>query len=218
VRSISVCAALEPSELDELASLAEDIHFAGRDRIVVQGDEASSVFNLIEGTIRLYRLLPDGRRQIVGFLLPGDFMGLSLSDRYAFCADAVDPVHACRFQRDAFAGLVNSKPHLLRRLHEAATHELTVAQDHMVLLGRRSAEERVGAFLVSLRDRFGRLGRSTVTLPLPMTRQDMADYLGLTLETVSRTVSKLARDKIILVVPDGVRVLDGARLDALAAN
>lgn len=217
VRSVSICAALDAGELDLLEALAADADFAAKAAIAMQGDPATHVYNITEGTVRLYRLLADGRRQIIGFLLPGDFMGLALSDRYAFSADAVEPVAACRFDRAAFTQLVDDKPHLLRRLHEAATHELSLAQDHMVLLGRRTAEEKVAAFLVALRERLCRLGRRGVTLALPMTRQDIADYLGLTLETVSRTFSKLARDRVILIVPDGVRVLDRDRLQAIAA-
>jgi len=218
VRPISVCAVLEPDELAELEALSDESGFAEKETILLQGDEATSVYNITEGTVRLYRLLPDGRRQIIGFLLPGDFMGLALSERYAFSADAVEPVKACRFNRVSFSNLVAQKPHFLRRLHEAATHELTLAQDHMVLLGRRTAEEKVAAFLISLRERRRRLGLGTVTLPLPMTRQDIADYLGLTLETVSRTISKLAREKAIVVVPGGVRLLDAAKIEATAAS
>jgi CRP/FNR family transcriptional regulator len=217
VRVISVCAALDISELSALGAMAEDIHFAEKETITLQGDAADSVYTVTGGTIRLYKLLPDGRRQIVGFLLPGDFMGLALSDRHTCCADAVGPVTACRFARSAFTALTQKKPHLLRRLHEAAMHELALAQDHMVLLGRRTAEEKVAAFLVGLRDRSRRLGGGAVTIPLPMTRSDIADYLGLTIETVSRTISKLARAKAILVIPEGVRLLDPARVEALAA-
>jgi CRP/FNR family transcriptional regulator len=130
----------------------------------------------------------------------------------------VDAVSACRFARKDFIAFVERKPHLLRRLHESATHELTLAQDHMVLLGRRTAEEKVAAFLLALRERLDHLGASVVTLPLPMSRQDLADYLGLTIETVSRVISKLARDMILLVVPDGVRVLDAPRLERLGAS
>ncbi|WP_244424531.1 Crp/Fnr family transcriptional regulator [Methylobacterium nodulans] len=217
MRSVSVCAALDRSELDRLEALAENAVFAGKTTMLMQGDPADAVYTITEGTARLYRLLPDGRCQIVRFLLPGDFIGLSLSEHYAFSADAVEPVAACRFGRSAFSGLVDRMPHLLRRLHEAATHELTLAQDHMVLLGRRTAEEKVAAFLLGLRKRLGHLGRSTVMLHLPMTRQDIADYLGLTLETVSRTFSKLAGDKVILVVRNGIQVLNPRRLEDLAA-
>lgn len=218
VRSISVCAALRPDELDALADIAVDVTFADRAAIFQQGETAAVVYNIIEGTVRLYRLLPDGRRQILGFLLPGDLLWVSLSERSSFGADAIEPVRACRFSREDFVALADAKPSLLKSLHAVATHELSLAQDHMVLLGRRGAEEKVAAFLLALRVRLGRLGRSQVTLPLPMTRQDIADYLGLTLETVSRCVSKLARERAILNVPGGVRVLDLAKLEALAAN
>lgn len=216
VRGVSVCAALNVDELQLLESIAEVVHFGAKETVFMQGDNARSVFNVTGGTLRLYHLLPDGRRQIVGFLLPGDFIGLSLSDHQAFSADAIDAVTACRFDRVAFSALVDHHPQLLRRLHDAATHELTLAQDHMVLLGRQTADERVAAFLITLRDRLQRLGGSAVTIPLPMTRQDIADFLGLTLETVSRVISKFGRERILLVVPDGVRLLDPERLEALA--
>lgn len=218
VRNVSVCAALQPDELDALNRLSDKARFEPKETLFMQGDEAAAVYNVTCGTLRLYKLLPDGRRQIVGFLLPGDFIGLSLSERYGFSADAIDHVTACRFDRSAFVGFVDSKPHLLRRLHEAATHELTVAQDHMVLLGRRTADEKVASFLLTMRERLRRLGGSAITIPLPMTRQDLADHLGLTLETVSRIVSRFARDKIVLVVPDGLRIMDPERLEAIGAS
>ena len=216
VRSASICAALDADELHELENLAEDAHFPDKSTLLMQDDPAASVYNITEGTVRLYKLLSDGRRQIVGFLLPGDFMGLSLGERYAFSADAIEPVTACRFNRLAFSALIDEKPHLLRRLHAAATHELTVAQDHMIVLGRRGAEEKVAGFLVSLRNRLRRLGRGSVTVPLPMTRQDIADYLGLTIETVSRMITKLSRYRLLMVVPGGIRILNDAALEALA--
>lgn len=218
IKEISVCAALDPDELDALNAISEKAAFAAKETLFLQGDAADAVYNVTSGMLRLYKLLPDGRRQIVGFLLPGDFVGLSLSERYGFSADAIDRVSACRFDRMAFVRFVDVKSHLLRRLHEAATHELTVAQDHMVLLGRRSAEEKVAAFLLSMRERLRRLGGSSVNIPLPMTRQDLADHLGLTLETVSRVVSRLARDRVVLVVPDGLRILDAPRLERLGAS
>jgi CRP/FNR family transcriptional regulator len=178
---------------------------------------AGSVFNVTEGMVRLYKSLPDGRRQIVGFALPGDFLGLALMDRYGVAAEAVTQVRVCRFARPAFIAYVDDKPHLLRRLHEFAGHELSLAQDQMLLLGRKTAEEKVAAFLLNLQTRYARIGTPSVTIPLPMSRQDIADYLGLTIETVSRTLTRLAREKVIVIVPDGVRLLIAARLDQLAA-
>jgi CRP/FNR family transcriptional regulator len=217
VRLVSVCAALAPDELVSLEELAQQVTVPARTTMFLQGEEADAVYNITRGVVRLYKLLPDGRRQIVGFALPGDFLGLAMGERHPFSADAIEDVIACRFARSAFSALLDAKPHLLRRLHEFATHELTLAQDQMMLLGRRTAEERLVMFLLGMRDRWAKVGPLSVTVRLPMTRQDIADFLGLTIETVSRTFTKLARDKVILIVPDGVRLMRMDRLAALAA-
>lgn len=218
VRGLSVCSALEPGELDDFARLSQTVGLAPRATLVVQDEEARHIFNLTSGVVRLYRLLADGRRQIVGFALPGDFLGLGMATHNTFTAEAVGPVSACRFPRDAFARFLEEKPHLLKRLHQMATHELTLAQDQMVLLGRRTAEERTAAFLLSMRDRWARISGAHLHVPLPMSRQDIGDFLGLTVETVSRMMTRLAREKLVVIVPDGVRILDEARLEAICAG
>jgi CRP/FNR family transcriptional regulator len=167
--------------------------------------------------MRLYKLLPDGRRQIVGFSLPGDFLGLAASARHSLSADAIGPVTVCRFSKAPFARFIEDKAHLLRRINELAVRELSQAQDHMVLLGRRSAEEKVATFLIGWRDRLVQLNGSSATVVLPMSRQDIADYLGLTIETVSRTFTKLERDRVIGIMPGSVCLLDPARAEAMAA-
>ena len=217
VRLISVCAVLAPDELLALEAMAGDTAFAAKETMFIQGEEADAVYTITAGMARLYKLLPDGRRQIVGFALPGDFLGLAMRERYGFSADVVEPIVACRFSRRAYSAFVDARPHLLRRLHEFATHELTLAQDQMMLLGRRTAEEKLVSFLLHMRDRWARLGRASATVPLPMSRQDIADFLGLTIETVSRTFTKLAKDKAIAIVPDGVRLMNLERLETLAA-
>ena len=218
VRLVSVCAALDSEELCELEKLAQQTSIAPKIALFTQGERADAVFNVTEGVVCLYKLLPNGSRQIVGFALPGDFLGLAMEDHYGFSADALQAVKVCRFPREAFSKLLDEKPHLLRRLHEFATHELSLAQDQMVVLGRRTAEEKVASFLIGLRNRLARIGAASVTLPLPMNRQDIADFLGLTIETVSRIFARLAREKAILVVPDGVRLLDMPRLEKLAES
>jgi CRP/FNR family transcriptional regulator, anaerobic regulatory protein len=218
VRMVSVCAALETNELCALDSLARQVTFEPKSTLYTQGDPANSVYNVTEGVVRLYKLLPDGKRQIVGFAIPGDFLGLAMADRFDLSADAVQSVNVCRFSREDFSNFVDEKPHLLRRLHEFATHELSLAQDQMVVLGRRTAEEKVASFLIGLRNRLSRIGRTSVTVPLPMSRQDIADFLGLTIETVSRIFARLAREKAILIVPDGVRILNLPRMEQLAAT
>jgi CRP/FNR family transcriptional regulator len=217
VRLFSVCGALDRSELDGLDRISQVRVFSSNVTLFEQDALAGSLFNVTEGVVRLYKSLPDGRRQIVGFALPGDFLGLALMDRYGVAAEAVTEVKACRFVRSAFLAFVDNRPHLLRRLHEFAGHELSLAQDQMLLLGRRTADEKVAAFLLNLQARYARIGTASANVPLPMTRQDIADYLGLTIETVSRTLTKLAREKALLVVPDGVRLLGTGRLEQLAA-
>jgi CRP/FNR family transcriptional regulator len=216
VRALSLCDALEPDELVELDKMATTISVGAKQTLFEQDQPSDWVYNITAGSIRLYKLLPDGRRQVVGFALPGDFLGLSMSEKNAFSADALTATNACRFSRNDYSNFLDAKPHLLRRLHSMASHELSLAQDQMVILGRRTAEERIAAFLIGLRKRWTRVNGNQVHVPLPMTRQDIGDFLGLTVETVSRLMTRLAREKAIVIVPDGVRLLDVARLERLA--
>jgi CRP/FNR family transcriptional regulator len=216
-RRFSVCAALEKAELRELDHLGRHIHFAPCETVFAQEEMTTSFYSLLKGVMRLYKLLPDGRRQIVGFALPGDFLGMATSARHSFSADAIGVVAVCRFSKAPFARFIENKPHLLRRINELAIRELSQAQDHMVLLGRRSAEEKVATFLIGWRDRLVRLNGPSKTVALPMSRQDIADFLGLTIETVSRTFTKLERDGVIEIMPGSVCLLDPARAEAMAA-
>jgi CRP/FNR family transcriptional regulator, anaerobic regulatory protein len=218
VRLISICAVLSGLELKEIEAMSHVTRLAARKALVAHGEPADNVFTITEGMVRVYRLQSSGRRQILGFALPGDFLGLSLPDVYDFSADAVTDTVACSFPRKAFMAFAKQRPHLIRRLHEFASYELSLAQGQMVLLGRRSSEERVVAFLMRMRDRLRRLGHVSPTLPFPMGRQDIADYLGMTIETVSRTLTKLAKARTIVVVPDGIRILNEGELERLAAE
>jgi len=216
VRQFNVCAALDKSEQRELKQLGRHVRFTSSETVFAQEELMTSVYNVLEGVMRLYKLLPDGRRQIVGFALPGDFLGM-VAVRHSFSADAIGPVEVCKFPRTSFARFTEKRPHLLRRINELASRELSEARDHMVLLGRRSAEEKVASFLIRWRDRLARLAEPAGTVALPMNRQDIADFLGLTIETVSRTFTKFERDGMIEILPGGVCLLDPARAEALAA-
>lgn len=217
IRPASICSCLSPDELAQLDTMAHPLAFAPKEAIFTQGQPAEAVYNITAGIARLYKLLPDGRRQILGFAMPGDFLGLAMRDAYGLSADAVGSVTACAFSRSAHSALVDAKPHLLRRLHEYATHELVLAQEQMMLLGRRNAEERLVCFLLAMHERWARLGRCSTTVALPMSRQDIADFLGLTIETVSRTFTKLVRERAILIAPGGVRLLEMQRMTELVA-
>ncbi|KQW23404.1 nitrogen fixation protein FixK [Afipia sp. Root123D2] len=216
-RLISVCSVLNPSDLSELEAMNRPRKFGVRENIATENETAENVFSITEGMVRIYRMLPGGRRHILGFGLPGDFLGLSLLSIFDFSADAVTDVSVCQFPRKVFASFVDRKPYFLKRLHEFSNNELRLAQHQIVMLGRKSADERVSAFIIMLRDRTRGAGYSSATLPLPMNRQDIADYLGLTIETVSRTLTRLAKEKLILIVPGGVRLLRADRLEEFAA-
>ncbi|GAA3848150.1 helix-turn-helix domain-containing protein [[Pseudomonas] carboxydohydrogena] len=215
-RSLSICAALDAPDLSAMEKLGPETHFATKDALFSEDDKARHVFNLTQGVARLYRLLPDGRRHIVGFGLPGDFLGATSSDHYSFSADAITPIIACRFSRDKFLRFVESKPNILRSMNEFEVRELHLARNQLLLLGSHSAEQRVALFLIGWRDRLARFGEIPETLPLPMKRRDIADFLGMTIETASRTFRRLERKKLIVNVPRGVRLENVARVEDLA--
>jgi CRP/FNR family transcriptional regulator len=191
-------------ELRELQKLATQVRFRPRKTIFSEGEAADNVFGLSRGVVRLYKLLPDGRRQILTFALPGDFLGMPFADRHSFSADAIDEVSSCRFSRDQLTQLIRSSPNIMRLLIEFATRELDMAQEQLLLLGNGSAEERVAMFLVNWRSRLLSFSPFSENVPLPMRRQDIADFLGLKLETISRTLAKLEQKQMIRVVPNGV--------------
>ena len=217
-RHLSLLTALPLAERDTLEPLSRRVSLDQKETLFSQDEPACSVFNVTSGALRLYRILPDGRRQVTGFAFPGDFLGLSMLDHFAVSADALGPVTACRFERMAFRDLVFGQPALMKHLHEIIGQELSRAKDMMVLLGRRTADEKIASFLTGLQERYVRIGRSAITLELPMGRLDIADHLGLTIETVSRTLSRLDRDGCILIVPGGVRLVDQVRLDRMSAH
>jgi CRP/FNR family transcriptional regulator len=197
-------AAVNAFEVGELKRLATQVYFHTGKTIFSEGESADTVFGLSLGVVRLYKLLPDGRRQVLAFALPGDFLGMPLADRHNFSADAIGEVSLCRFSRDDLTKFIQSSPNIMRLIIEFATRELDMAQDQLQLLGNGSAQERVAIFLVNWRNRLARLSVFSETVPLPMRRQDIADFLGLKLETVSRTLAKLEQKNVIRIVPKGV--------------
>src|SRR5450756_206784 len=134
-------ASLDPLEVRELQGLATQVYFRTGRTIFSESEPADSVFGLSQGVVRLYKLLPDGRRQVVAFALPGDFLGMPLADRHNFSADAIGEVALCRYSRDELTKLILSNPSLMRLIIEFVSRELDMAQDQLLLLGNGSAEE-----------------------------------------------------------------------------
>ena len=173
---------------------------------------------MTEGALKLTKLLPDGRRQVLGFILPGDFVGISLGGDHAYGAEALQRTRMCRFSRGRFADFAEAHPQLEREVYKLAAHELAAAQAQMLLLGRKSALERVASFLLDLEQRLRNApGATADQVDLPMSRSEMADYLGLTKETVSRVFAELKSRKLIqLIILNRVALLDRQRLFELA--
>jgi CRP/FNR family transcriptional regulator len=189
--------------------------FGEDETVFLEDDPADDVYEVTEGVVRLCKLLPDGRRAIVGFLYPGELAGLASGGRYPLTAEAVTPVAVRSCPRRALDRAANCSPDVQRHLSALLWRELEAAQARLVLLGRMSAIERVASFLVTLSRREHGANR----LRLPMSRLDIADYIGLTIETVSRTLTQLKRQGIIaLPNPHEVILLRPASLCALAGE
>jgi len=214
-RQLAFCNVLENDDLGRLLQILTETSATAGHAIFYEGDDADHVYNVTEGVVRVSKMLPDGRRQITGFLFPGDFLGLSHDDVYAYTAEAITPARLCRFGRDKLLNLFDELPALEKRLLGMAADELAAAQDQILLLGRKTARERVVSFFLLLAKQARKRGESGNPIKLPMSRSDIADYLGLTIETVSRTITKLVKDKVI-ELPSSSKVILGNE-DALEA-
>lgn len=218
-RGYSVCNAIEDKDLARLASAAVTREILKGEIFIEEGEIASDFFNITSGTVKLYKLLPDGRQQVTGFASAGHFLGLAVSRTYAFSAEAIETTQLCSFSRPKMRDLVHDFPALEQRLLETACNELVAAQEQMLLLGRKTARERVASFLVARAEAQLPCAQVSDVVGLPMTRGEIADYLGLTIETVSRTMSRFKAEKRI-AIPSNTEVvlLDRPWLDNLATG
>ncbi|MGB0552265.1 MAG: helix-turn-helix domain-containing protein [Alphaproteobacteria bacterium] len=200
-----------------MASIAHIQLLSPRQTIIDEGESAESLFNITGGAVKLYKLLPDGRRQITGFLFQGDFLGIALNQEYENFSEVVSDVTLCRFPRVRFEALFDEFPKFEKQLLEVASNELAQAQDQMLLLGRKMALEKVASFLLYVSERARQRGDAPSPISLPMSRADIADYLGLTMETVSRTFTNLKSSSAIrLLLGNMVALFDRKTLQNLS--
>jgi CRP/FNR family nitrogen fixation transcriptional regulator len=160
--------------------------------LFAEGDRAAFFYKVVSGAIRTSKLLSDGRRQIDAFHLPGDLFGLEAGEEHRFSAEALGDAIVVAYRRCSLESLSASDPAFARQIVSAMMRALERAQDHMLLLGRKSAMEKIAAFLLDLSERL-----DGDQVDLPMSRTDIADHLGLTIETVSRSLTHLERQKVI---------------------
>lgn len=172
-------------------------HVREGDAILTQGEPSRYLHIVISGSYRLVRVMDDGRRQVTGFVFPGDYVGTGAARTSSHTAEALEPSLVCKFSHSFLDEMSERFPGIKDRLIARGDTELTKAQDHIVLLGKQTAEEKVISFLNSLAARGNGVPGEGARLYLPMSRQDIADYLGLRLETLSRALTTLKKNGAI---------------------
>lgn len=201
------------SDADPLDRLGAAAKFEKNRTIYFEGDDAEHCYKVKSGTVRLCKVTEDGRRQIAAFLTAGDLFGWTDQGFYGFSAEAVTDVTLEKFSRARIEDAVKASPPLGRRVLALLSTQLASAHEHLLLLGRMTAAERIASFLLDLVRRQHKGG----SIELAMCRKDVADYLGLTVETVSRTMSALKRKGIIAFAdPESVELKQSGALERLA--
>lgn len=221
VRHKAVCGALDRVEIERLNAIAHHKLLPPGQVILHDNSEMTYFANIISGVVKLTKTLTDGRQQIVGLQFASDFLGRPFRNQSPYHAETVTEVHLCTYDKGKFERLVKEFEGFEHRLLENTLDELDSAREWMLLLGRKSAGEKVASFLLMVARRMETIGCKGAEDPgrprfsLPLSRADIADFLGLTIETVSRQISRLKVHKIIEL--EGNRtivVLDMARLTA----
>jgi CRP/FNR family transcriptional regulator len=215
-----VCGALSPNQLTELSRHSARRRVESGSEMIGQGEAAKTYANIIRGVVKLSKMLSDGRQQIVGLQFAPDFMGRPFTRESALSAEAATDTDVCSFPRTVIERLVAEAPGLRHRLHQQALKELDEARDWMLTLGRKTAQEKVASFLYLIATHVDPEHGTVNEFDLPLSRADIADYLGLTIETVSRQVTKLRKEGVIriensrrVIVPEIDRLMRHAGID-----
>lgn len=221
IRHRAVCGALSLPELSRLNQIAKPRKIAAGKTFMSDEDPSEFLANVVSGVVKLSKTLPDGRQQVIGLLFAPDFIGRVYNDTNPYFAETATDSEICAFPRRQFEALLVEFPGLEHRLLKHTLAALDSARDWMVLLGRKTAEEKVASFLTLLAERSMITGchhepeAMNASFELPLTRNDIADYLGLTVETVSRQITRLKSSGVIklidnrhLEVPDVERLRD----------
>ena len=222
VRNRAICSTLNPDELGALSKLGRKQVVSRGQTLVWEGDESLVVANVIRGVLKLGVSTADGREQIVGVVFPSDFIGRPFGKESPYSVNALTDAEVCIFTRSSFDDFAKDHPDLQHKLLQRTLDELDRARQWMMLLGRKTASERIATLLLEISNRLGNTGCSSIApfldqFELPMDRQQMGDVLGLTIETVSRQLTKLKEAEMI-ALPDRrtVVIKDRQRLQNLA--
>ncbi len=225
IRHRAVCARCDADELEALEEIKYYRSFEAGQTIIWSGDQMNFVGSVVSGIASLTQTMEDGRTQMVGLLLPSDFVGRPGRDAAAYDVQATTDVVMCCFRKKPFEDLMNATPHIAHRLLQMTLDELDAAREWMLVLGRKTAREKIASLLSIIARRDASITQKglsgAIVFDLPLTREAMADYLGLTLETVSRQISALKKDGVIalegkrhVTIPDMARLMDEAGDDS----
>ena len=223
IRNRAICADLETDEIAVLNRLGRRRRLTAGEQLLWEGDEAVLVANVIEGVLKLSTQTSDGREQILGLVYPSDFLGRPFGETTPYGVEALTDAYVCVFERHDFDRFAREHPRLEHKLLERTLTELDRTRRWMLLLGRLNAEQKLATFLLELTDRLSEKSCAAIDGPaenitLPLSRQQIADILGLTIETVSRQLTRLKKDGVIdLPARREVIILDAAELALRAA-
>ena len=197
IRSKIYCSSLDKDNLKDLSISAKHETFDKKVVVLSGGTSINSIYNILNGIIKVYQLNMEGEQQIIGFLYPGDFFGSHEGGNYQFFAETISQVKLCKIPIKKFKQYLNKKPSIKDRFYEATTNELSLAREHINILTKKSAEEKVLEFIKMISCRQAKIGQPINPVHLIMSRNDIANYLGLRLETVSRAFTKLKSNESI---------------------
>ena len=217
VQSISFC---REGGISRLRAGRQQLVLKDRETIGCSRGTPAELLNFVAGLVKLVGTLPDGRTQILGFRGPGDFLIIGENGKQAISVEAVGPVRLCRFSWPRLQQLLQERPQALALLLGKSQEQLEELQEHLLVLGRKSAREKVASFLVRyVLTRRGAHGQCPPKAQLLLTRAELADFLGLTTETVSRVLTQLAREGLIaLGRAQAIYVLDWQQLRSETGN
>ncbi|MBY6015085.1 Crp/Fnr family transcriptional regulator [Qipengyuania gaetbuli] len=223
VRNRAICGDLHDDEINVLNKIGRRRWVEAGEQVLWEGDDAVVVANVIEGLLKLSTQTSEGKEQILGIAYPSDFLGRPFGETTPYGVEALTPALVCTFQRSDFDHFAREHPRLEHKLLERTLSELDRTRRWMLLLGRMNAEQKMATFLLDMADRLvpatcAPMPESNDVMELPLTRQQIADVLGLTIETVSRQFTKLRKEGLIdLPSRRDVRIIDRAGLEALAS-
>lgn len=218
-RNGGVCASLSVAQLIELNKHSSRRRVEAGNEVIGQGEQVATYSNILKGVVKLSKMMADGRQQIVGLQFAPDFLGRPHQYESTITAEAATETEICTFPRALIDRIVSEVPDFERLLHAQSLKELDEARDWMLTLGRKTAQEKVASFLYLIATHIDPENSQVRTFDLPLSRADIADFLGLTIETVSRQMTKLRKEGIVVIENNRhVTVPDLNRLRYIAGN